>query len=180
MAHPGVTKNMALVPPGIDSFRDSESWDDDKSCCNLSAAFVLLIKPCALVLTHGTQFIAGFLKAVAANNPVAALSPYCSLITPCGALAMAMVKVESLTLCLLRANPLLCLFSGSFFLGTARGILCLHLAEGCFCPLLLPASLVPSRTLQNGCRRHKITAFANVYYCLKYVCVVCTRECRCP
>lgn len=79
MAHPGVTKNMALVPPGIDSFRDSESWDDDKSCCNLSAAFVLLIKPCALVLTHSTQFIAGFLKAVAANNPVAALSPYCSL-----------------------------------------------------------------------------------------------------
>lgn len=52
---------MALVPPGIDSSGDNgESWDGDKPCCNLSAAFVLLIKPCALVPIQTTGLVAGF------------------------------------------------------------------------------------------------------------------------
>lgn len=155
---------MALVPPGIDSFRDSESWDDDKSCCNLSAAFVLLIKPCALALTHSTQLIAGFLKAVAANDPVVALSPYCPLnYTLWGS---GHGHGEGWLSYPVLAQSKLSPVSFLWFLLSRHcpWILCLHLAEGWFCPLLLRASLVPSCTLLNGCRRHKITAFTNVYY----------------
>ena len=56
---------MALVPAGIDSSRgNGESWDGDEPCCSLSAASVLLIKPCALVPIQTTGLLAGFPRGV--------------------------------------------------------------------------------------------------------------------
>lgn len=130
---------QVLILPGT----NVESWDDDKPCCNLSAAFALLIKPCALVPIQNTGLVAGFPRGV----PVA-YGTICF-----GAPITAMVKFESLVPIFAHGEPSAASFLW-FLILLSFQLLSMAPASSsplvCLTLLSLPVSLVLSCILQGG------------------------------